>query len=193
MNLLNTACISLLLTLCCAQTVGQAVVLNSCNQSIWYTSVSNVAPPVAELLPGLIYRETFRIYPGGNGGISIKLGYDQDLTTILQFEYTYVPSSYEVWYDLSNLNGDPFVDDGFVLEGSSSDCKSITCAPGEEICYDAYTYPTESGVVFVCGSSNTLTLTICSASSNTTVTMSAASSTTTSTATTAMSTVPCTA
>lgn len=159
-----------------AQDPGQAVVVNSCNRSLWYASVAISEPPASELLPGSTYRETFRVYPGpplpGDippGGISIKISEDPlwetDNGSILQFEYTYDPVRHIVWYDLSNVNGDPFLKDGFMLRGESPDCTTILCAPGEDTCHDAYTYPTKSGVLFTCSSNNTLVLTVCLAGS----------------------------
>ena len=51
-------------TLTYAQDPAEAVVVNSCNRSVWYASVDNKLPPPAELLPGSIFRETLRVYPG---------------------------------------------------------------------------------------------------------------------------------
>ena len=177
----------ILFTVGYAKDPAQAVVVNSCNRSLWYASVDDKSPPAAELLPGSTFRETFRVYPGSPlpggippGGISIKVSEDpsweSDDSPILQFEYTYDPATQEVWYDLSNVNGDPFLRDGFTLQPTSPDCTTITCAPGEETCHDAFTYPTETGVVFRCNSNNSLVLTVCLADSS--VSLVAAVSTT---------------
>ena len=48
-----------------------------------------------------------------------------------------------------------------MLQATSPKCKTITCAPGEETCHDAFTYPTKPGVVFACSSNSSLVLTVC--------------------------------
>jgi hypothetical protein len=109
---------------------GAAIVVNDCNFTVYYKSVSN-HPVLSSAIPaGRAYKETYRLNivdgtlnPNGTvngtlGGISIKLSSNQsianaanesdafDASTITQFEYTYNPNlAPGLWYDISNVNG----------------------------------------------------------------------------------------
>lgn len=121
---------------------------------------------------------------GTLGGVSIKISSNQsipnaadldaafDSSTILQFEYTYNPDKVPgLWYDLSNVNGYLNVSDGswpfemyggVILEGSSSDCPTVTCPPNQRICSEAYTYWNDDFATKSCLNNNSLILTLCS-------------------------------
>ena len=148
-----------------AQTPGRAIVTNYCSSTVFFASVDYWQPPSQPISPGQSYNEVFRLsfVDGEPAGISIKLSYDPSLPNddITQFEYTYNSNISFVYYDVSNINGNPFFDDGFILVGTSPACQNITCLPGESYC-NVYEYPTESGVVYGCDSNNNLVLTLCS-------------------------------
>lgn len=121
---------------------------------------------------------------GTLGGISIKLSSNQaianavnesdafDASTITQFEYTYNPNTAPgLWYDISNVNGYqdgydgswPFeMFGGLVLEGTSSECPSVTCPPNNATCSAAYTYWNDDWATLSCRNNNSIVLTLCS-------------------------------
>jgi hypothetical protein len=125
---------------------------------------------------------------GTLGGISIKLSSNQsisdavdesaafDASTITQFEYTYNPNEAPgLWYDISNVNG--YLEDercgpwpfdlygGLILEGTSSNCSSVTCPPNNCTCAEAYTFPNDN-CTQSCRNNNSLVLTLCSTTSD---------------------------
>ncbi|KFY18144.1 hypothetical protein V492_00113 [Pseudogymnoascus sp. VKM F-4246] len=123
------------------------------------------------------------------GGISIKLSPNQTIagdkqaffqSTITQFEYTYHPlNAPGLWYSVSNVNGYvfdsdngwngilpwPFQKDGLIVEGSSSDCATITCPGGNpngnSTCIQAYTHSKDDWSSHGCRNSNSIALTLC--------------------------------
>jgi hypothetical protein len=93
---------------------GNAIVNNHCNFPIYLWSVGTNVQPVQTLLPNDSYSEQFREDPK-TGGIAIKLSTDPDglYTSAPQMVFAYNLSDLndngeEVWYDLSDVFGDPF-------------------------------------------------------------------------------------
>lgn len=122
---------------------------------------------------------------GTLGGISIKLSSNQSITneinesdafdasTVTQFEYTYNPNLVPgLWYDISNVNG--YLQDescgswpfelygGLTLEGTSTQCPSVTCPPNNCTCSAAYTHWDDNWATKSCRNNNSLILTLCS-------------------------------
>ncbi len=170
---------------------GDAIVVNDCSFSVYYKSVSSHPVLSSAIPPGGTYKETYQlnIDPNGNlGGISIKLSSNQsianaanmsdafDASTITQFEYTYNPNvAPGLFYDISNVNG--YLDEysgswpfeifgGLILEGTSSECPSVTCPPNINICSAAYTHWNDDWATHSCQNNNSLILTLCSTISN---------------------------
>jgi hypothetical protein len=166
---------------------GAAIVVNDCNFTVYYKSVSN-HPVLSSTIPaGGTYKETYQLNMGPNGtlgGVSIKLSSNQsianaanqsdafDASTLTQFEYTYNPNlAPGLWYDISNVNGYldgsdgswPFqIYGGLVLEGTSSQCPSVTCPPNNVTCSAAYTHWNDDWATHNCRNNNSLILTLCS-------------------------------
>jgi hypothetical protein len=170
---------------------GAAIVVNDCNFTVYYKSVSS-HPVLSSAIPaGGTYSETYQLNMGPNGtlgGISIKLSSNQsianaanesdafDASTITQFEYTYNPNlAPGLWYDISNVNGYldgsngswPFeMFGGLILEGTSSECPSVTCPPNNATCSAAFTHWNDDWATHSCWNNNSLILTLCSTISN---------------------------
>ncbi|OJJ50213.1 hypothetical protein ASPZODRAFT_57863 [Penicilliopsis zonata CBS 506.65] len=91
------------------QTVGSAIVINQCFSPVYLWSVDALVSPQQTLFPGDNYTETFR-RDQKTGGVAIKITtvpdglYESAPQTV--FAYNLVDSC--VWYDLSDVFGDPF-------------------------------------------------------------------------------------
>ncbi|KAJ5991309.1 hypothetical protein N7522_011516 [Penicillium canescens] len=91
---------------------GHAVVNNHCNFPIYLWSVGTTARQERTLLPNDVYSELFR-EEKNTGGIAIKISTDVDglYTSAPQMVFAYNLSNLtqgKVWYDLSDVFGDPF-------------------------------------------------------------------------------------
>ncbi|PWY71007.1 hypothetical protein BO70DRAFT_343296 [Aspergillus heteromorphus CBS 117.55] len=90
-------------------TPGHATILNNCTHAIYIWSVTNTTSPQTTLNQSLSYSEPFRHDPA-SGGVSLKI------TTVRNGLYTGAPQTVfaynwvdgQVWYDLSDVYGDPF-------------------------------------------------------------------------------------
>ena len=145
---------------------GNVVIQNQCNFPAYLWSVSNVAGPM-QTLPanGGEYTETYRNNPDG-GGISMKLATDSAASNITQFEYTLETST--LWYDLSNINGYPFMAWGVSVIPSESTCNEVICPAGVALCADAYNTPTEDYATAACTSDADVVVLLCSGAQDTT-------------------------
>jgi hypothetical protein len=89
--------------------LGRAIIVNHCKVPIYIWSVGTVTPDPATLLPGNRYGETFR-QDHKAGGIAIKISteesglYNSSPLTV----FAYNINDQNVWYDLSDVFGDPF-------------------------------------------------------------------------------------
>lgn len=179
---------------------GAAIIVNDCNFTVYYKSVSNQSVLPSPIPAGGTYKETYRLnivngilndngtVTGTLGGVSIKLSSNQsiadsanksdafDASTITQFEYTYNPNvAPGLWYDISNVNGYmneydgswPFeTSGGLILEGTSSECPTVTCSSNNRICSTAYTHWNDDWATKGCRNNNSLILTLCSTTSD---------------------------
>ncbi|KAI9830544.1 MAG: hypothetical protein M1819_005502 [Sarea resinae] len=141
---------------------GTATVQNNCGYDVYVWSVADQADaPMTTLNSGNpSYSEAFRTN-GNGGGISIKLSTQNDQSTVTQFEYTLSSDESNVYYDLSNINGNPFEQGGTSLTPSDSSCTSVSCAAGVSDCTGAYNQPDDNWATQGCSSSTDLTLTLC--------------------------------
>ncbi|CAI7657638.1 unnamed protein product [Penicillium glandicola] len=97
--------------------LGHAVVQNNCKFPIYVWSVASTVQPKRTLLPNDDYSEVFRENVD-TGGIAIKITTNRDglYTSAPQMVFAYNLSSTKeqgerqdkVWYDLSDVFGDPF-------------------------------------------------------------------------------------
>ncbi|OQD83643.1 hypothetical protein PENANT_c016G00737 [Penicillium antarcticum] len=91
---------------------GHAVIKNNCDFSIYLWSVGTAVQAEKTLLPNDVYSEIFR-EEKSTGGIAIKISTDVDglYTSAPQMIFAYNLSNVaqgKVWYDLSDVFGDPF-------------------------------------------------------------------------------------
>jgi len=139
---------------------GSAVVKNECPSDVHLWSVGDT-PGVMQTVPsGGVWSEPYYSKSGG-GGISIKITTDDDqYGSVTQFEYTLDGAT--LWYDISNINGYPFVDSGLTLIPSDDTCRTVVCPAGVELCSDAYNVWNDDQATAACGSAADMTLVLCS-------------------------------
>lgn len=141
-----------------AASVGNAVVTNACDYDVYiyntpaagggYTEIDEV------LSPNGSYSQTWTELSNGDGW-SIKLSQSTDMTTIMQYEYTFHDDGI-IWYDLSDVNGNPW-DGNWEITASS---ESSTCSPKQQ----AYRYATDDAYgMQACPQDSVITVTLCSA------------------------------
>jgi hypothetical protein len=149
----------------CAEYVGHATIWNLCYFPVFIWSTANETNTTAnELLPGSCYIEDYRLNPNG-GGISLKIATVPTDAIITQFEYTYTVNSSRVYYDISNINGYPFKDWGFILTPSIPSCTTVFCDPGIQFCADIYNAPNDT-TTKSCYTTADLSLNLCSSKSS---------------------------
>lgn len=122
------------------QNVGSAIVQNNCPFDINLISTSDLSGNVQLVPAGQSYREQF----GGTSGagISIKMSPDDDWSyNLAQFEYTYQPENNQVWYDISFVNGNPYMGNNQQIITGDATCPSPFCAAGDSDCNQAYLIP----------------------------------------------------
>lgn len=144
---------------------GQAIIKNQCSDNVYLWSVSNTAGDMVTINNGGTYRESYRTNPDG-GGISIKIATQKDLSgAITQFEYTL--GSDFLWYDVSNINGYPFMKSGLTAIPSESTCSSIQCPAGVAECAAAYNVPTDNFATAACAPDADMVVVLCSSQQGT--------------------------
>ncbi|EAW11314.1 Bys1 family protein [Aspergillus clavatus NRRL 1] len=91
------------------QTLGHAIVQNNCPDPIYLWSVGSAISPQTTLMSGTHYAEVFRRDPH-SGGVAIKLTTQRDglYRAAPQTIFAYNLVERTVWYDLSDVFGDPF-------------------------------------------------------------------------------------
>ncbi|KAL4908924.1 hypothetical protein BDW74DRAFT_174151 [Aspergillus multicolor] len=91
------------------ETIGHAIVNNNCEMPIYLWSVGQDVSAQYQLIPGDSYAEVFR-RDSQTGGVAIKITTVKDglylSTPQTVFAYNLVEDL--VWYDLSDVFGDPF-------------------------------------------------------------------------------------
>ncbi|KAN0079063.1 Blastomyces yeast-phase-specific protein [Elaphomyces granulatus] len=137
-----------------AQTVGNAVVLNNCPSDIYAWSVGSSIGPDQTIASGQNYSETYHRDPV-SGGISIKLTRQPGGLTngSPQMQFAYSLTNDTIWYDISDVFGDPFNGDSVDLQPSDQSCSPITWPTGVP--------PSGPDEVGACGSTSNLVLTVC--------------------------------
>ncbi|GAB1194990.1 hypothetical protein APSETT444_004242 [Aspergillus pseudonomiae] len=102
--------------------LGHAIVRNNCAFPIYLWSVSSTVSEQQNMTQGALYAETFRRDPQ-TGGVGIKLttvpnGLE---TSAPQTIFAYNLVADRVWYDLSDVFGDPFRGNRVFLDGEVTD------------------------------------------------------------------------
>jgi len=141
-----------------AQT-SSAIINNQCSFPVYLWSVGDTSSEMITIEPnGTPYSEEYQTR--AEGGIALKISTVLGNTTVVtQFEYTL--SEPTIWYDVSNVNGFPFSDDGLALVPTESSCREVTCPAGEGSCHAAYTVWNDNYATAACASTSDLTMTLC--------------------------------
>ncbi|PKY03314.1 Bys1 family protein [Aspergillus campestris IBT 28561] len=129
---------------------GRAIVQNNCAEPIYLWSVGSGVSVEIPIPDGAHYSETFR-HDQKTGGVSLKV------TTVAHGLYSSAPQTVfaynvvgeSVWYDLSDVFGDPF-------KGSS-----VTLLPSEPVIRWSDGVPPVGSMVRVVGVDQDLRLTFC--------------------------------
>ncbi|KAI9690250.1 MAG: hypothetical protein M1822_009211 [Bathelium mastoideum] len=140
--------------------VGQAIVENMCSYDVYVTNV-----PAAD---GGFTQQTYTLQKNNGNepysfsytqlsnsdGWSIKLSKDPlDLSNIMQFETTFHDDGM-IWYDLSDVNGNPWDGNWMIMAKDNPNCSPK---------HQAYRYSTDDAYgMQACQQNATLTVTLCS-------------------------------
>lgn len=143
-----------------ALSVGTARVVSNCAGPVYFASVAQSVNAAMNVLPESGMSEGYSI-PGV--GVSIKLAPNSS-GPVTQFEYTWQDGS--IYYDISNINGNPFFEGGMELVPSMAGdpnyptCAPVTCAAGASTCTAAYNAPDDTKTM-VCSQESDLVMTLC--------------------------------
>ncbi|KAF3392740.1 Antigenic thaumatin-like protein [Penicillium rolfsii] len=137
-----------------ASAVGNARVVNQCGFPVYVWSVGGSVSQQNTVASGGTYSEVLHHDPA-SGGIAIKL------TTVAnglyngspQTNFAYTLDGQQVWYDLSDVFGDPFSNHAINVKASAS-CPSI--------CWPSGIATSGASQVKVCDANSDVTLTLCS-------------------------------
>ncbi|KAL2041628.1 hypothetical protein N7G274_005412 [Stereocaulon virgatum] len=162
-----------------ASALGSAIVKNSCGDAAYFWSCGDTVGEKITIAPGSSHTEGYKSKSGG-GGMSLKIAssyrdgpkaglapesiYDQPQPQITQFEYTVGspgPPSNMVWYDISNINGYPFVNGGVKIT-SSDGSVNVECPKGVQYCKAAYNAPHDDHATGSAPESVNLVMELCS-------------------------------
>jgi len=140
-----------------ADSVGNAIIINSCSYEVYLADVPAAGGGYEEddhtLQPGDKFTKTWTQLSNDQGW-SMKLSKDTSFADIMQYEYTFHNDGI-IWYDLSDVNGNPW--DGNWEITAASD--SSTCAPKQQ----AYRYATDDAYgMQACPQDSVITVTLCS-------------------------------
>lgn len=155
---------------------GQATVKNSCGDTAYYWACGDTVGDRITIAPGSSYSAPYT-HKSDGGGLSLKLAtnypdtgkapatiYDLPQPNITQMEYTIGspgPPSNMVWYDISNINGYPFVAGGLKMT-SSDGSVSVSCPKDVLYCQAAYNAPHDDHATGSAKESVDLILELCS-------------------------------
>lgn len=145
-----------LLGLSLAQTafaVGNAVVQNNCNAPVYLWSVGGSVSDRVKIDPGDGYAEAFRHDPA-SGGVSLKITRTENglYDGSPQMNYAYTLDGDKVWYDLSDIFGDPFEGHAVGITPNKQGCPGICWPNGVS---------TGGSQVKTCSANGDVVLTVC--------------------------------
>lgn len=153
---------ALLATTAVAQSVGSATVVNKCSYDVFLANVPAQGGGFNEidktLSNGDVYTQQWTELSNGNGW-SIKLSKDKTNwnDNIMQYEYTFHNDGI-IWYDLSDVNGNPWSGDWEITANATSS----PCSPKQQ----AYRYATDDAYSMQsCAQDADITVTLCSGES----------------------------
>ncbi len=153
-----------------AQATGKVQILNQCEYSVNLWSCADQDSKMFTIQPNKDYTEDYQSKKD-KGGISIKIAinattlytYPAPPVPITQLEYTI--GGGKVWYDISNINGYPFKDNGVNLTTSDGGGPSVACPAGVAHCNGAYNKPDDDHATGATADSADLIMVLCVAGS----------------------------
>ncbi|KAK3185422.1 hypothetical protein K4F52_005732 [Lecanicillium sp. MT-2017a] len=134
--------------------VGNAGVVNNCNHEVSLWSVgSSISDAHVLAANGGKYAEKYTRDPK-TGGRALKITKERDglYTGKPQTNFAYTLDPGRIWYDLSDVFGDPFAGHKLAVVPSNSDCRSIVWDNGT---------PPAGSQTRDCDSESDVTLTLC--------------------------------
>lgn len=131
MHFTTLAFAALAATTATAATVGRAIVENRCPHKVYLWSVGGSIGPKQVLNTGATYSEQFRRDPS-SGGIAIKITTVNDglFNNSPQTNFAYSLSDSRIFYDLSDVFGDPFKGRKLLVDPSDPACAEISWPTG---------------------------------------------------------------
>ena len=175
MQLVNIFCIwlrviSLSFFISSTLSTGTAFVYNNCGIDMYYKVISRSEQNYSRV-PETGVQVPYSL-PDVGVSIKLSLGNATIQGPITQFEYTWQAPS--IYYDLSNIDGDPFSPAGYPLaqygvslqpstcnSAQYPTCNSIICPSGIPYCSAAYNRPNDANRTHACSEDTNLTLSIC--------------------------------
>lgn len=124
---------------------GGYEITNNCNRRIWYDKIGETTYGNPNLIVGGYVdpnTTTSGSYGPDGDGISIKLSWHNASSSPYQFETTVDKNQHKIWYDLSAINGDPFVDVENGVWPNDGSGPLVWCPVGSSSC--AFQYPTDN-------------------------------------------------
>lgn len=114
-----------------ASAAGNAIISNKCDSPVYAWSVGSSVGSQQTIQPGAQYSEPLR-RDSVSGGISLKITTEANglYNGSPQTNLAYTLDTERVWYDLSDVFGDPFSGKSIVVNPSVSSCPNICWASG---------------------------------------------------------------
>jgi len=136
-----------------ARAASNAIVFNNCTAPIYLWSVGSTIGPQVTIAPSANYTEPFRV-DTNSGGIALKITRVENglYSGAPQTIFAYNLQGNGVWYDLSDVFGDPFSGSRVEIVPSDDTCSEIIWEDG---------VPPGGSEVRVCQSTTDLTLRTC--------------------------------
>jgi hypothetical protein len=142
-----------------AATTGSAIVVNSCTYDVFLANTPSDdgvhTTDSKTLAPGGKYQQTWTELTNLAGwSIKLSLSATEWSSDIMQYEYTYQNDGI-IWYDLSDVNGNPWNANWEI----TAESPSSTCSPLQQ----AYRYATDDAYgMQACADDSVITVTLCS-------------------------------
>lgn len=161
---------------------GRAELVHHCSYPVWCAVVIGFKPddptpqeqrPVVNWIPQPADKpiiDEFAVHPA-NTGISLMCTREPKAhkPLVTQLEYTWRPDLGQTYFDVSNVEGDPFVDEGFrmvvndPIKPLNASCFGAYCAPGDRKCGEVYNkWNDDFNGMRACSSDVLMRLTLCS-------------------------------
>jgi len=160
MSIKSIVAVATLLAATAIASPGKAVVVNKCEYEVYLCNVPAEGGGYTEIDQTLSPNDTYSqqwTELSNTDGWSLKLSKDSSLGDIMQYEYTFHNDG-TIWYDLSDVNGNPW-DTNWEITAAS---ESSTCSPKQQ----AYRYATDDAYgMQACPQDSVITVTLCSGES----------------------------